>query len=233
MDSRQVSRGLKTHIRPLLSSLGFRAFTTRSAWRYGDHGVDVVTFPSFNSYSAGVLRVTTFSFSVSLGRFFLDVPPVGGPLKFKGNEARPDEALCPFRCRLHRDLVQRACTDRGIWSVDEDGANLDEVLADVAAVIARELPYLFGQLDGHAAALEILEEQEERMESGWWGFGNHGSPVRLLLIGYFALRVGRFRQAHRSLLAAYESGCFDDDLRTRLEADMRWAHDQAEAKESV
>jgi hypothetical protein len=75
MDSKAVSKEIRGRVWPLLKAAGFTRFSTRSAWRYREGKIDVITFRSYNAYNASVMGVTPFSFSVNLGTFLTYVPP--------------------------------------------------------------------------------------------------------------------------------------------------------------
>jgi hypothetical protein len=74
MDSKSVNKEIRQTIWPLLREAGFWRFSSRSAWRHAESRVEVLNFQSFNSYNAGVLGCTTYSFSVNLGVFLLRSP---------------------------------------------------------------------------------------------------------------------------------------------------------------
>jgi len=219
VDSKIVNKGLRTEVRPLLETLGFSQFTSRSAWRYADRRIDVVNFQSFNAYNAGVLGVTTYSFALNLGCFYPEIPYSDGEIKMRAGALRPEEYSCPFRGRLRRSIPQSECDDRSIWYVDEGGRCLAKVLHDVRMVIARDLPHWFDRVATRDAALAILLTEEEQMEDGLWGFGRMDSPHRNYLTGYFELTRGNVALAQPYLKAALASGCYEH-VKSRLEADI-------------
>ncbi len=61
MDSKVVTKEIKSIIRPKLKEVGFTTFTSRAAWRHCTDRIDVIEFPSLNKYNVDVLNVTTFS----------------------------------------------------------------------------------------------------------------------------------------------------------------------------
>src|SRR5687768_5994644 len=106
MDSKSVNREIRRAIWPLLKAHGFAEISARTAWRHSDQKIDVVNFQSFNSYNAGVMGVTTFSFAVNLGGYLRYVPPQWPPKKIKNGVPYPAEYECQFRGSLSRTLSQ-------------------------------------------------------------------------------------------------------------------------------
>src|SRR5437899_12944946 len=74
MDSKIVNRETRSHIWPLLRTVGFSVFTARTAWRYSEEQIDVFNFQSFNRYNSDILGVTSFSFCVNLGSYLTYLP---------------------------------------------------------------------------------------------------------------------------------------------------------------
>jgi hypothetical protein len=72
--STDVNRAIRRLVWARLREVGFERRTARTAWRRWDEGVDVVNFQSFNSYLAGGVGCTTFSFAVNLGAALDYVP---------------------------------------------------------------------------------------------------------------------------------------------------------------
>ncbi|MDP2764224.1 MAG: DUF4304 domain-containing protein [Brevundimonas sp.] len=219
MDSKAVSKEIREKVWPLLKDQGFRRFTTRSAWRYEDHKIDVVNFQSFNSYLAGALGVTSFSFTVNLGSFLTYVPPQW-PLKSKDGHFMPHEAECHFRGSLSptnhtsepgiwvAKLDQAKHVPEGVWSVDERGLNLDHCIRDVAGQLPLAASW-FSRLSDKSEVLRILLEDEEKMQR-LWGFGRNPSPLRAYLTGYVARDLQYDQLARQKLAEAVSSRCFDD-----------------------
>lgn len=207
MDSKAVSRAIKEHIHPVLGELGFQEFTTRSAWRYADDWIDVVNFQSFNRHAADEAGITTYSFSVNIGRYFTYAPMVGD-IEQKAGRLRPEEHLCHIRRRLHKGLRQKNCGFRDIWLVEETGRNLAQVIADAARAIQEEATEWFERFSDLKEILRTLSEDEESEEV--YGIGPMASPMRDLLAGYTALRLNRHKEAETSLKLALGSGCFPE-----------------------
>ena len=205
MDSKSVNRSIRAQIWPLLKGEGFTATTSRSAWRHHLNRIDVVNFQSFNSYNAGVMGITTFSFAVNLGAYLLYVPPQWPPKKIKDGVPYPAEYECQFRGRLEPSMDQ-ALKSAGVWSIDEKGSNLAWAMTDVAKQIPTALDW-FARLDDRAEVLRILQEEDEDMLK-LWGFGRRPSPLRAYLTGYVAMSLGKDKLADREFEAAVASGRF-------------------------
>jgi len=207
MDSKTVNRSIRSHIWPLLEEAGFSSRTSHSAWRHESDRVDVVNFQSFNSYTAGVMGVTTFSFAVNLGSYLRYVPPQRPAKKIKDGVPFPAEHECQFRGSLRPSITQSHKND-GVWGVDKGGSNLAWCINDVANQIPTALAW-FKRLESREEVLRILLEEDESM-SDLWGFGRRPSPIRSYLTGYVAMAVNDDQLADRELKAAVASGLFSN-----------------------
>ena len=74
ISSTDINRLIRHLVWARLRDVGFDRRTARTAWRRWSEGVDVVNFQSFNSYLAGGVGCTTFSFAVNLGTTLDYVP---------------------------------------------------------------------------------------------------------------------------------------------------------------
>jgi len=204
MDSKVVTREIKKVIWPALRAAGFNRFTSRVAWRHNPDSVDVVEFQSFNKYNADVLGLTTFSFSVNLGKFPLYIPPKFS-LKVKDGVQVPSEPECLFRGHL-LPQVSAAPSQKTIWSVDADGRNLLWCIQDVLNQLPRAFDW-FSHLDDRAEVLRVLLESDQDMHH-LWGFGSNPSPTRSYHAGYVALALGDTTTATAKLQEAVDSKCY-------------------------
>lgn len=150
------------------------------------------------------MGVTTFSFQVNLGKFLRYVPP-NYPPKVKDGIPLPAEYECLFRGAL-LPRVSAASSNRIIWSVDPDGANLDACLQDVVDQLPEAFAW-FARLEDRAEVLRILLEGSEDMER-LWGFGGNPSPSRAYHAGYVALSMGDKATAMPLLQDAVDSGSY-------------------------
>jgi hypothetical protein len=204
MDSKLVNREIKKAIWPALKAAGFGRFTSRVAWRSNPDSVDVVEFQSFNKYNADVLGVTTFSFSVNLGKFLLYIPPQWAP-KVKEGIHMPSEPDCLFRGHL-LPQVSAAPSNRIVWSVDVEGKNLLWCIKDVLSQLTKGLDW-FSRLEDKTEVLRVLLERDEDMDH-LWGFGRNPSPTRSYHAGYVALALGDGPTAIAKLQEAVDSKCY-------------------------
>jgi hypothetical protein len=102
MDSKIVTREIRRFVWPRLKKQGFTEFSARTAWRHSKAKIDVVNFQSFNSYLAGVIGCTTYSFALNLGCYYLAI---------RGGLPVPFGKGVPFP--YHRNLsVTFVCTSK-------------------------------------------------------------------------------------------------------------------------
>jgi hypothetical protein len=220
MDSKTVNSHIKKRIWPLLRDAGFKVFTSRTAWRHGADRIDVLNFQSFNSYNAGVLGCTTYSFSVNLGCFLLAIPPQYEPSRMKSKDGclLPQEYECHFRGQLARSFEQPELKRPDIWYIDPGEKYLGWSMTDVAGLIgSRALPW-FQKFADPEFALSVLLNEDERMPE-LWGFGRNPCPTRHYFAGYLAIQREHFDLAHEHLNAALESKCFEM-VKDRLARDV-------------
>ena len=187
VDSKVVNKRIRAEIWPLMKQHGFSKFTSRSAWRLSNGRIDVLNFQSFNSYNASRIDVTTYSFAINLGSFFVDAPREhrmeglgwGDGLKL------PAEYHCHFRGSLRKTIAQEGEGGRSIWYIDPKGRYLEPVIADARAVIERNAFTWFERLADPGEVRRILLDEDESMDDALWGFGGKGSPVRQRLLKHF------------------------------------------------
>jgi hypothetical protein len=224
MDSRTVNAEIKRSIWPALRAAGFVEFSARTAWRHHQDRIDVFNFQSYNSYNAGVLGCTTYSFSVNLGCSFKAIPPDYEPhrIKTKAGHLLPRESECHFRGRLLRTFKQAEFKERELWYIDPKGKYLEPAVSDVKSLIGRKALPWFDNFAAHEYAFDTLLSSDENMRE-LWGFGRKESPARHYFIGYLALGAGRMELAERHLSLAVASGCFTA-IEKRLVSDVKRAN---------
>lgn len=220
MDSKIVNKAIKQHIFPLLKSNGFEVFTQRTAWRYGTNKIDVINFQSFNSYLAGSLGCTTFSFGVNLGIYFKDIPNQfpGHSFKERAGYPCPQECECHFRKPLLKKLQQIDFSRKDIWYIDPEGTYLELSLNDVKQELESSgLTWFQRYEDMNMVLRTLLEDNVEIF--GTHGFGRNPSPIRSYQTGYIALSIGNYKLAKKALKDAIDSNCFKiDRLKTDYES---------------
>jgi len=220
MDSKVVNQHIRKRIRPLLKENGFTKFTTRNAWRYCENVIDVINFQSFNSYNADVMGVTTFSFSVNLGCFHLDIPSQFSNIKSKSGFLCPEEYECSFRGSLKRSFSQKELDRNDIWFIDEYGSNVENCIEDARQQILDSGLKWFSRLGSKEALQNTLLNRREVMGE-LWGFGNIPSPSRSYLLGYVELLLGNDDKAKIHFNNVIESGCYSELFKTADEAIAR------------
>ena len=106
MDSKDVTREIRSVVWATLRDVGFDEFTSRTAWRHHRQAVDVVNFQSFSASLADAVGCTPYSFSVNLGVWVSGEtePSVLKP-DSKGRP-RPAEWECNVRTRLRKSVEQ-------------------------------------------------------------------------------------------------------------------------------
>ena len=225
MVSKAVNLAIREEVRPLLTGAGFDRCSARTFWRYHSDRVDVLNLQSFNSYNAGVLGITTFSFAVNLGCYLRYVPNqypnAPGSERLAGDRPRPKEYHCQLRGRLNRSYQEQACSDTQIWFVDESGSNVQKALQDVRMVLSRDgLPW-FERFTSPGSVYDIFAGREEEM-GRLWGFGRPGSPIRSYFLGYTAKAAGLHGVAETHLVHAASTKSFES-ISERILSDARRA----------
>jgi len=220
MDSKCVSKEIRRAIWPLLRESGFWRFTSRSAWRHSESRIEVLNFQSFNSYNAGVIGCTTYSFSVNLGIFLREVPPSYEPVRIKTADEKPlpEEYECHLRGHLHRNFAQAECERRDIWYIDPNGRYLEKAIHDVRMAIVRDAFGWFESLRDSGEVLRVLTDEPEDMDH-LWGFGRNPSPMRSYLTGYMARSLGKRELAQSCLQEVLQSGSFTS-VHNRISGDI-------------
>jgi hypothetical protein len=223
LDSKAVNSAIRSEVRPLLAGVGFSRSTARTFWRYHQDRVDVVNFQSFNSYNAGVMDVTTYSFAINLGCHLRYIPNqyphARGSERLEGDRPQPKEYECQLRGRLNRSYVEKACPDTQIWYIDSRGSNLDKALHDARMVLNRDGTSWFDSFTSPRDVYDIIATQEEQMGS-LWGFGRPGSPIRTYFVGYAAKAAGLHVEAEANLRHAASTKSFEP-IRERILSDAR------------
>ncbi len=209
MDSKEVNKHIRSKIRPLLKSSGFTLSTSRSYWRHHSDRIDVINFQSFNAYNSDIIGCTTFSYSVNLGCYFLDIPEryPTTKIKTKNDLLCPEEYICHFRGGLKKNIKQRELKRSDIWSIAQDGSNLEQVIADSSMSISNEGLTWFDRFSNKQEAFRLLLEEDECIGE-LWGFGRNPSPLRHYFTGYLASALGESMIAKEHLSKAIDSECF-------------------------
>ena len=136
MDSRVVNKLIRSEVWPLLRSQGFSKFDSRNAWRYREPLIDVVNFRSFNSYVAGCLGCTTYSFGVNLGIYIVGGPNEEWVKKDAVGRLVPPESHCSLRTGLKDS----------IFYIDPEGHSLGPVFTEVRNLLQNQAPQWYSAL---------------------------------------------------------------------------------------
>lgn len=188
ISSREVNSGLRAIVWPTLREQGFLDRTQRVAWKDFPDCVAVVDFWSFNSYTAGTMGVTTFSFQVNLGIRPLCSSRGLEHVKVKDGKLRPREPECDLRRVLWKSISQPETEKPYVWFVREDGSNLREVVEDACEVLLTTGMDWIDEFAHLARILNFAENEPEEWDErgttliGTWGPGRLGSPARADLI---------------------------------------------------
>jgi uncharacterized protein DUF4304 len=217
MDSKIVTREIRTRIWPALRKAGFDCFTGRTAWRHGESKIDVVNFQSFNSYLAEGVRCTTFSFALNLACFFNHIPYIyPGRLKTKNGKLLPNEYEGHVRWHLDKSLEQPELKRSEIWFIGENGRYFPEAIEDAKSAIIRiGLPWFERFNDLREVMRTLLADGESDAQH----IGSKDSPIRHYLTGFTALALDNTPVAVPHLQQALDSGCFEmveNELRSAL-----------------
>ena len=216
MDSKVVGRELWKTVRPVLKDAGWISFSSRTARKFSNPRIDVVTFQSFNSYLASAIGSTTYSFSVRLGCFFTAIPHSG--IKVKDGLLIPEEYHCHLRYTIHKKFSQPECARADVFYVDPKGKYLPTVVEAVREAIATEGLSWFKRFSDMQEVLRTLMKDNETKE-GTWGFGARSSPARNLYTGYVALSLGETQIAKEHLRQAALTPSYAC-VRERIEAEL-------------
>ena len=200
MNSTTVNRHIRGVVWPILRDHKFTTFTARSAWRRHELGVDVVNFQSFNRYLADAVGCSTFSFAVNLG-ISLACIPADHTVPTRAGVACPEEYACHIRRRVNSTLPTLP-QHPDIWLVSDDEAQCEAtVQASALELVETALPW-FDAFRDPAAVYGMMREERQPPDALTQLPGAFGSPIRNIVTGYVALRVGEREQAELHLRQA-------------------------------
>ena len=202
MDSKFVTKEIKSKIKPLLKENGFQHSSGRTFWRYQRDRIDILNFQSFNAYNASVLGCTTFSFSVNLS-VLLNYIPSETEISEKNGLKIPSESQGHFRSPILKRIEQKEFQRQDIWFVDNEGENLTRVFSDCKSQIETYGLSWFQKFDSKESVYETLNKSDENMK-GTWGFGNKNSPMRNRLLAFTAIELKKYTIATEKLKLLFE-----------------------------
>jgi hypothetical protein len=234
IDSKAVDKALGKTLWPALRAVGFDRRTGRTAWRDQPDSIGTVNVQSFNSYLAGVLGSTTYSFSIRVSVFFPAIAKRSLMGRYVKDWLRPKEPLCQARKSLEKGIEQPAVgADLGwqdrpdIWFVVPDGSNIDAVVTDARdRFLADGRPWLDELADLGEATRRFLETPDRFGDRGVMlenYAGRLGSPGRMQAAGALAAERGE-RAVLERVVSEMDSQDYWDrhqEDRDRLRADLR------------
>jgi hypothetical protein len=221
MDSKDVSKAIKSEIWPALKNVGFGRTSTRTAWREHSDRVDVINIGSFNSLRTPAPHITSYSFGVHVGCYLKYIPRDGDRIVERRTGAiQPEQHDCHARTSLergYRDFLESAM----IWRIDADGRKLQKAIDDARRVILEHGQGWLAHFSSPRAVYDLLASNSSVARDAFMTTP-HASPHNDYLLGYAALAAGLREQACRHLLAAADSGSFAFE-EERLRRDSRRA----------
>src|SRR5690606_16918632 len=99
--------------------------------------VDIAQFRHLSSYNAEVIGTETFSVTIELGVFLKDT---FREVRMDGVNPLPDASDGHFRGVIQKNLQQSELQRKDIWHIDQDGSNLNSVIADIKKVVQTDVP---------------------------------------------------------------------------------------------
>lgn len=164
-----LNKSLRRHVSAVLRDAGFQRIDARNGWRWAD-AVCVFNIRAVGGYFADVTGWPPSSVGVWLGVLY---PSISTPTALKqfGGRLLPAEHECQLRSHLECSLPQGALTSalknpmererRDLWWVDPDGANAEDVAADIALqLVVQGLPW-FARGSNIATALSMVQSHRD------------------------------------------------------------------------
>jgi len=165
MDSKTVNKLIRSEIWPILRRFGFTHFEPRNAYAYRGSFINVVNFQSFNSYLAGGLGCTTFSFAVNLGVYIPGQPGAHWVRRDKTGHLLPCEPQCGFRSQLRKSNPVDGFSRDDIFFIDPDGRTTGPCFRELSDLASNSLPHWFDEYSDVGTIIRRMETAEHS-ESG-------------------------------------------------------------------
>lgn len=177
MDSKVVSKLLRSEVWPVLRRQGFSKFDGRNAWRYRGPLIDVVNFQSFNSHLADGLGCTTFSFALNLGVLLRGSTFDRWVKRDSIGLARPQEPACSFRVHLKKRTTVDGFERADIFYVAPDGSTMAAVLNEVICLLEEQAPPWFTAFEDLGSVVLAMSENAAPLRgTETLGLGTSGAP---------------------------------------------------------
>jgi hypothetical protein len=154
---------------------------------------------------AEIKEITTFSFQIELGIYFVDIPPEGHGPREKSGRLLPKDYQCHVRLGLQKPAEHPKPSMPFLWYIDPDGVNLEEVVNSVRYTLERDALPWFDRFSDRESFFELLLADVEHGDEVGWGFGAPDSQNRNYMVGYLAKSLGHNEMAIACLEAYLES----------------------------
>jgi hypothetical protein len=187
-----------------LKLAGFLHRKRTTLWRRTNCKFDILQFDL-------IPRARRLKWREPAGSFRLDVSclfpflPKEGYTPDDSRQLRPEQGFGQVRLHVNRGISQRVVKAKNIWWAGEEASVFEAASKDVIGIIRDKVTPFFNRFEDREELLRTVLEDEMSMDDrGVWGFGNKGSPTRLLCTGFAALECGHWDLAISSLHACRE-----------------------------
>ena len=160
MDSKTVNKLIRADIWPILRRFGFTHFEARNAYAFRGSFINVVNFQSFNSYLAGGLGCTTFSFAVNLGVYVVGQPASHWLRRDKTGRLLPFEPCCAFRSVLRKRSPIDGFSRDDIFFIDPDGRSAGPCFNELRHLASDSVPLWFEAYNDLNTIIHRMEAAE-------------------------------------------------------------------------
>jgi hypothetical protein len=161
MDSKAINKLIRSEVWPILRDQGFSVFDSRSAYAYKAPFINVVSFQSFNSYLAGGLGCTTYSFTPRLGVYVMGSPGEYRVRHDRMGRLQPFEYECSFRSELRKRTQVDGFEREDIFYIDPEGRTTAPVLNELKYLCSEVAPLWFKANNDLDSALSRMRRAEE------------------------------------------------------------------------
>jgi hypothetical protein len=161
MDSKAINKLIRSEVWPILREQGFSVFDARSAVAYIGPFINVVSFQSFNSYLAGGLGCTTFSFTPRLGVYVVGSPRQHRVKRDKDGRLRPFEYECALRSELRKRTPVDGFARDDVFYIDPDGRTTAQCFQELKYLCTEVAPRWFRRNNDLEYLLSRMRSAEE------------------------------------------------------------------------
>lgn len=200
-DAKDNAAAIPKLVKQALEEVGFTDRKGATLWRRTNLKYDVLMFDITPRGRCEKWGVPLGSFALEPYCYFPFLPRLGaGP---NPGAVRVDKELGQIRLSFNRRLKQREVKIPNIWWAGNSIATFSQVMEDVLGQIEEKALPFFSRFEDAEELLRTLREDSNMMgREGVWNIGNEGSPIRLLLIGFAAIKCERWELARESLEAS-------------------------------